>query len=223
VRSLVDQGVVPDFSTLPTVGPAEALAAQRYPTVERQDLPAGLGIAQVSPVPGRVIYFYGEPPSGALPGDFPPIDSVTFEVGLPSVGIATAPPWLVPDHLKIDYEVFFLRAMTLTRDWVEVIGNSVTGETWWVPREDVAFTAWPEFLLGVNSVETFDEDANPVRYRPTDESDVLSASWAPLPPVGVRGDWLEVATINLADRIQPYGWIRWREGDRLLVSYSPLE
>jgi hypothetical protein len=58
-----------------------------------------------------------------------PSDRATFRAAQPSVDIATAPPWLVPQHLKMDYEIFHLRVVTLTPDWIEVIGNMQTGET----------------------------------------------------------------------------------------------
>jgi hypothetical protein len=112
--------------------------------------------------------------------------------------------------------------MTLTPQWVEVIGNSTTGETQWVNRAQVDFTAWQEFLLKVPSVEAFDASANPIRVRPLDASPILSTARAALPPLAVQGDWLKVATGHLADRIQPEGWIRWRREERLLVTYNPL-
>jgi hypothetical protein len=147
---------------------------------------------------------------------------VRFGPGLPSVDIAEAPPWLVPEHLRMDYELFHLRVITLTRDWLEVIGNTRTGETRWIDRSAVRFTGWPEFLLSVNSVVPFDEHAAPIRARPLDESPMLATTTAALPPLAVQGDWLKVSIGHLADRIVPEGWIRWRRGDRLLVAYSPL-
>lgn len=200
-----------------------SLAGQgRYPFVERAELPAGIGIAQVMPKPGDSLHFYRAPGIGENPGDYPPADTVKFGPGLPSVDIAEAPPWLVPDHLKMDYEIFFLRVVTITPMWLEVIGNSRTGETWWVSREAVRFIAWPEFLLTINSVEAFDSEANPVRARPLDDSPILSTAPAALPPLAVQGDWMKVATHELADRMPPDGWIRWRRGDRLLITYNPL-
>jgi hypothetical protein len=198
------------------------LFAQRIPIVARADLPIGLGIARVMPQPGSILRFYGQPGVGQTPDDYPPADVVKFGPGQPSVEILEAPPWLVPEHLKMDYELFQLRALTLTPAWVEVIGNSRTGESWWVDRSQVQFASWPEFLLGVSSVEPFDAEANPVRARPLDNSPILSTASAPLPPLAVQGDWMKVAIGHLADRIQPEGWIRWRRGDRLLVTYSPL-
>jgi hypothetical protein len=74
----------------------------------------------------------------------------------------------------------------------------------------------------VPSVEAFDAEANPVRTRPLDAAPILSTARAALPALAVQGDWLKVKTGHLADRIPPEGWIRWRRGDRLLVTYNPL-
>jgi len=201
---------------------AASVRAQRNPPVKRADLPIGIGIARVLPTPGLILRFYRPPAMGEMPGDYAPSDVVTFGPGLPSVAIAEAPPWLVPEHLKMDYELFQLRVLTLTPQWVEVIGNSTTGETRWEDRSQVEVASWQEFLLSVPSVEAFDAEANPVRARPLDAAPILSTARAALPPLAVQGDWLRVATGDLADRIQPEGWIRWRRGDRLLVLYNPF-
>jgi hypothetical protein len=197
-------------------------AAQRTPQVARADLPIGLGIARVLAKPGTVLRFYRPPAIGENPGDYPPSDVVLFGPGVPSVDIAEAPPWLVPEHLKMDYELFHLRVLTLSAEWVEVIGNSTTGETWWIDRSQVEFADWPEFLLSVPSVEPFDAEANPVRSRALDAAPILSTMRAALPVLAVQGDWLQVATGELADRMPPNGWIRWRRGERLLITYNPV-
>ncbi len=41
-----------------------AAFVQRYPPIARKDLPIGLGIAHVSPLPGRQLAFYREPSAG---------------------------------------------------------------------------------------------------------------------------------------------------------------
>jgi hypothetical protein len=189
-----------------------AAQAQRHPFVDRADLPAGVGIAQVHPKPDGVLPFYAPPAPGEMPGDRPPIDVVRFSAGVPAVDIAEAPPWLVPDHLKMDYEIFYLRAVTLTRDWLEVIGNSTTGETVWIARADASFVPWPEFLIGVHSVEAFEGRTIEVRARPLDDSPLRRATAGPLTALAARGEWLEVED----------GWLRWRRGDRLLLRYNPL-
>lgn len=201
---------------------AESAAAPRMPQIARADLPVGLGVAQVSPQPGGVLRFYGPPQLGELPADAPPAATVRFRAALPSVDIAEAPPWLVPEHLKMDYEIFLLRVTRLTPHWAEVIGNTTTGETWWVDRAGIRFASWPEFLLDVSSVEAFAPEANPVRARPLDSSPVLSTAGGALRVLAVQGDWIQVDTSELADRMPPDGWMRWRDGDRLLVAFNPL-
>ena len=107
-----------------------AAPGPRFPVLALEDLPMGLGIATVSPRPGDVLCFYAMPGIDESPGDRPPVATVTFGPGQPSVEIAEAPPWPVPEHLKMDYEPFHLRVVTLSREWLEVVGNSRTGETW---------------------------------------------------------------------------------------------
>jgi hypothetical protein len=150
------------------------------------------------------------------------MDRVRFGPGVPSVDIVEAPPWLVPQHLKMDYEIFQLRVVTLTPDWLEVVGSMRTGQLVWIDRSAARFTAWPEFLLSVHSVEAIDAATNPVRARPLDSSPILSTARAALPPLAIRGEWMQVATHELADRMPPEGWIRWRRGERLLISWNPL-
>ncbi len=61
-----------------------------------------------------------------------------------------------------------------------------------------------------------------MRARPLDTSPVLATTTDALPPLAVQGDWLKVSISHLADRMPSEGWIRWRRGDRLLVTYNPL-
>lgn len=218
VLLLVGAGI--GMAGAPLNGPA--LPPQRFPIVPERELPLGLGIGHVMPRPGSVLNFYGEPRPGDVPGDLEPVDVVRFGVGVPSVQILEAPPWLVPQHLKMDYELFQFRVLTLSQEWAEVIGNTQTGQSWWIERSAIRFESWPEFLLGVNSVEALDAEANPVRERPFDQSSIMSTAPEPVPPLAVRGEWLKVGTSHLADRIRPEGWIRWRDGERLLIAYNPL-
>jgi hypothetical protein len=193
-----------------------------------QAIPLGLGIAQVPPTPERPLYFYSLSTVAQHPDETAPTDSLTFRQGAHHVEIATAPPWFVPEVLKLDYDALFLRAVTLSHDWVEVVVNTsetlprMIPRTMWVRREAVAFRPWAAFLLDVAAVEPLDQEANPIRTGPSDEAAVLSAAWLPVRPLAVQGDWLLVSTLGLADRIPPAGWLRWRGEDRLLVAYAIL-
>lgn len=201
---------------------AGLLFSGTYHRPQQTDLPVGVGI--VSPVldPERPLYFYGVTDFDALPHTLVPQDSLTFAQGPYHTDIATAPPWFVPETMKLDYDLLALRAKTLTRHWIEVIVNQRTGETRWVSREAVDFASWPDFLLDVISVETPDPAANPIRSGPFDAAPVRAQTTALLQPLAVQGEWLQVGPSMLTDEAAPKGWIRWTDGARLLIVYSRL-
>ena len=187
---------------------------------------ADIGVGMVKPnvVDGAVMYFYGPPDENGFAPTSAPIDSVTFAASTHHVDIATAPPWLVPEVLKLDYGFLLFRARSLTRFWVEVIVNNTNGQTAWLPRSEVDFVPWVDFFLTVFAVEPIDVVANPLRARPFSYSDPAlppsGTDWF-YEPIEIRGDWIHV---RLRSQSQPErdGWFRWREGDRLAVSYSLL-
>lgn len=184
--------------------------------------PLGVGIVRPGLTAGETLYFYGVPGLDRMPDEEVPFDSLVFVQGEHNVDIAYAPPWFMPELLKLDYDILYMRAQTLTRRWIEVVVNRQTGETRWIDRSAVTFTDWSGFLLDVVAVEVVDPEANPVRSGPDTITAVLSTAKGPLRPLAVSGSWMQVSTSGLADRIVPTGWIRWRDGDRLLITWSPL-
>lgn len=191
-------------------------------TEEVRDPALGLGMAAPIMELG-VFHFYNTPAMDQLPGTFQPTDSLVFEKGEHFTNIISAPPWFVPAHLKLDYDLLLLKVITLSRNWMEVEVNSIDGTTRWVDRNELTFVTWPEFISTVNTVEIIDTETNPVRLKPLDHAAILAeGANALLVPLAVRGDWLMVSTDGLADRIVPTGWIRWRDGERLLVRYNLL-
>lgn len=151
------------------------------------------------------------------------MDSLVFAQGPFHVDIGSAPPWFVPAHMKLDHDLLLLRAITLSSNWVEVVVNEADGRTAWVARSQGILRLWPEFILSATAVETLDPATNPIRVKPLEEAAVLAdGADAMLAPVAVQGDWLQVRTHEIADRIAPTGWIRWRKDGRLLIDYSLL-
>jgi hypothetical protein len=183
---------------------------------------AGVGIVMPELQAGQVLRLYSPPDVDQMPDQTIPTDSVTIVQSEYGVEIGYAPPWFAPELVKLDYELLHLRARTLTRYWIEVVVNQKTGETRWVDRQAVRFAEWPTFLLEVFAVEVIHPNSNPVRARPDKRSPVLSTARASLRPLAIQGDWMQVSTDGLADKIVPTGWIRWRDGNRLLVEYSLL-
>ncbi|MBK8498679.1 MAG: hypothetical protein IPL52_07645 [Flavobacteriales bacterium] len=183
-----------------------------------------LGMGMVSPrlEPG-VLRFYAMPDLDQPPDHAAVSDSIVFVQGEYHVEIAYAPPWFVPAHLKLDYDLLLVRAVTIAQNWIEVVVNEQDGRTAWLFRQDLELRLWHEFILGVVAVEILDPSVNPIRLKPLEHAAVLAdGADALLKPLAVQGDWLMVSTNGLADRIVPTGWIRWRDGEKLLVDYSLL-
>lgn len=107
---------------------------QRIPFVERHDLPIGLGIAHVAPLPGGVLHFYGTPGIGETPHAYPPSDTVRFGPGQPSVDIAQAPPWPVPDSPILATTTAALPPLAVQGDWLKVsighLADRIVPEGW---------------------------------------------------------------------------------------------
>lgn len=182
----------------------------------------GTGIVKPQISPGSVLRFYGVPPHGASPDDVAPFDSLMIGESLYGLDVTYAPPWFVPEGLKMDYEILLLRAMTVTRDWIEVVVNRTNGMTRWVRRDQVSFQEWSDFLLSVFSVEVLSPRKNPLRSGPSEKTAVIKSNVRVLYPLAVRGFWLRVSTTEPFDRVLRSGWIRWTDGKRLLISFSLL-
>lgn len=183
--------------------------------------PMGLGIAKPDMQLSQALYLYARPEFNQLPDMLAPTDSITFREQPGFIDIATAPPYLVPEALKLDCNTFFFRVISLSRYWAEVIVNNQHGQTAFIDRSRITYLSWPDFFLQVYGVERLDTESNPVRLKPSDQAGILaSGPNISLQVLAVQGDWLEVSTHGLADRIPPTGYIRWRNANQLLVVYS---
>lgn len=182
----------------------------------------GTGIVKPHITPGSVLYFYGVPSHGVSLDDVAPFDSLLIGESRYGLDVTYAPPWFVPEGLKMDYEILLLRAMTVTRDWIEVVVNRTNGMTRWVRRDQVSFQEWSDFLLSVYSVELMNPKRNPLRSGPSEKTAIIKTNTRILYPLAVRGFWLRVSTTEPFDRVLRSGWIRWTDGKHLLISFSLL-
>jgi len=181
----------------------------------------GNGVVSISPEDGRVLRFYGRPQHHELPENLQTIDSLTFKTTRHYIEMATAPPWFVPLYMKLDYGILQLVAVTVQRNWIEVIVNKSNGQTQWVYRPDVGFSYWPDFLLNVHSVELLNPTDFPPRIKPMDHAsqDHTVDPNGIFYPVSVKDDWLQV---HPDKEVGHDIWVRWKRDGILLVSYSML-
>jgi hypothetical protein len=200
------------------------LLGASWPSPDPIDLPVGIGVAQVR-FTEAPLYFYGD--AASHPSATLPFDSLTFQSGPHHVEIAYAPPWLTPEVLKLDYDLLYFRVVSLRRAWVEVVVHTSDvrwpPQTMWIDREAVAFLSWPEFLLGVFSVESLDPISTPLRLAPDDSAAPAAFhAQADFRVIAVQSDWMLVEGTDANESHTPRGWLRWRRDERLLIAYNLL-
>lgn len=187
-------------------------------------LPTGLGMAKPHLSHGKLIYFYHLNPIGMQPYQIRPVDSILIHKTASHFEISYAPPWFFPEVMKLDYDLLLFRTITVSKYWMEIVVNKQTGITYWISRDDAEFIDWANFLLDVFDVELIDPETNPLRLKPLNHAGIVATTPErfSLKPLAINGDWMMVPTLGLADRIVPYGWIRWRKDDVLRIKYSLL-
>ena len=202
------------------------LATVPLASAQPPDLPLGLGIA--TPVElgaASPLYFYGSP--DGHPHTASPLDSLTIREGAHHYEIDRAPPWLDPEVARMDGDLLSLRVVSLRRHWAEVVVHNRDvrwpPRTMWVDRDRIAFRPWAAYWLEIHSVET--QHAAPIHAGPGSDMPAVGRTEAgrPLQVLQTHHGW---ARVGLAEAREAesglLGWIRWHDGERLLVRYSVL-
>ncbi|HMB92043.1 MAG TPA: hypothetical protein VKP65_14405 [Rhodothermales bacterium] len=191
------------------------------------DPPLGVGVVVPHQSLDHPLYFFDRPHDSAWEQHVP-MDSLTFQEGPYHIVMDHVPSGFAPLLQKLDYQILFLQAKTLTSaGWIEVILNQETGEVAWVRHRDITFSTWEDFLLGVFAVEILDPASNRLVANPGNHAaDVwsLAAERQAFRPLAIQGNWMRVAPMEdgQVDKDARRAWIRWRDEDRLLIQYALL-
>jgi hypothetical protein len=169
-----------------------------------------------------VIYFYSNAESGNLDNYSEPFDSLVFSENATSIEIIYAPPWFMPAHLKLDYEILYLRILSVNSKLVEIIVNETNGQSAYIDRTKGEIIYWPDFLLTVSSVEQLNPKDNPVRIKPLSHAALVSYEFTFLRPFRISNQWMQVELLNSQFQSEGKGWIKWEECGKLLIKYSLL-
>lgn len=136
--------------------------------------------------------------------------------------------WLKPELLWLDYGEFNFRCISRFEDCFELVVNNQTGETLWLRASDIAqFMTWEEYLMGMFSVRRLPEIPQRIYSEPDDTSAEIPYEGQDCFAVkSLIGNWIEITTPDYCDgnfeesnTSFKRGWIKWREGNRLLIEY----
>jgi hypothetical protein len=204
--------------TEPVITPVMFLLPQKNEQTEM-----GLGMAKPDFYNKRVLYFYS-PNLEKSVLEHTPADSIVFtQTEHHHYDISYAPPWFYPEHLKMDYEILYMKVLTFSREWIEVEVNRETGLSSWISASDVEVLFWPEFLLTVFSIENLDPHENLLRIKPLSHaSEFHIKEYEFLSPVMIKDSWIKVNLMD--DDFNKVGeaWLQWHSDRKLLIDYSLL-
>jgi len=188
---------------------------------------SALGVGFFSPdfYSQKTFYFHPEPTPGRPLDNHQAYDSLVFyQSEIDFFQISYAPPYLVPAHLKMDYDLIYFRVKRMARNYLEIVVNETTGRTTIVDRFSGEMVFWPDFILKANTVEFPDGMVQAYKIKPLDHASALKTEkvYPFMRPESISGFWLEVSLLN--QEFQPEGraWIKWRDEYQLLVNYSLL-
>lgn len=183
----------------------------------------GLGMFTPNFYENKTLYFYENLTQGKSVQEHTPIDSITFkqhEYG--GFDIATAPPWLVPDHLKLDYDMLYFKVKSISHDFIEVVVNTTNNQTSFVDRYAGKLQYWPEFLLGIHSVEFLQPTNYKVYVKPLDYAGTVATPYSFMRPIKIQNEWMYVELQGDDFKEVGKGWIRWTKDGNLLITYNLL-
>ncbi len=206
----------------PPASPPVSTVAHHAPinTGDQQKFPMGIGMAAPNVSDQQVIYFYNNPYQKNASST--PADSLVIAAAQYGPDISYAPPWFAPVHLKMDYGILLIRAISAGKNFIEVRVNEYTGQTAYLDRTQIGMQYWPEFLLNINSVEQITRQDNPVRIKPLSHASIVNGDYEFLRPINIRQHWMQVEMLNGDFQKTGQGWIQWKKDGQLLITYSLL-
>ena len=193
-----------------------------YTPLPQNSSTMGLGFFQPDFYNHGTIHFYGNVNLEKSLDEHSPTDSIVFTQNELGFNTSYAPPWLFPEHLKLDYGIVMFKVLGMGDDFLKVEVNKQTGQFSYLPKQLGRFIPWPEFLLSVNSAQLVDKSVQKVRLKPLDHASEISSDFEWLIPLLVQEDWMYVKLVDGNHREQGKGWIQWQRNNRLLIRYSLL-
>jgi hypothetical protein len=188
-----------------------------------QEEKPGLGFFKPTLFDTPALYFYGNPNFMEPVMEHPAFDSLSFQqLEYGGYDISYAPPWFAPHHLKLDYDMLYLKVVGVTGDFAEVVVNKVTGRTAYINRYAGKIIYWPDFLLHVHSIKMLPEREQTIRVKPLDYAGEVNIPHVFMKPVMVKEKWVKVQLLDDDFQDVGEGCVRWRDENGLLIGYSLL-
>jgi hypothetical protein len=185
----------------------------------------GIGFVHINFEQNAVLDFY------ASPKDKAPIKKIEFfnDESINSWNIRdidNQQKWLKPEILHLDNFGFIFRCLRVKGDWQEVVVDNEKGTTYWLKKSALTtFKDWETTLKEMFSVQRLADKNQKIRNLPSNKSNEIQYEERDFFHVkSMKGDWIQIFTPDYAEDYDIKtkvisGWIKWREGKKLLIEY----
>lgn len=188
----------------------------------------GIGIVSIDSDSKPIVRFYKNP------NDKKAVRTVEFfdDKSINSFNIKnleTQKVWLRPEAFRSEYPAFSFRCKSKTRNWYEVIVNNKNGKSLWIKKERFTkLLSWETYLKNTYVIERLAKYKQPIRKFPaTDSTKIRYAGQDCFQVKSMKGEWLEIYTSDFCrsgygepeKTTIKSGWIKWKNGNTLLIDY----
>jgi len=129
--------------------------------------------------------------------------------------------WLQPESMWLDYGLFKFRCKTKKKDRYEVYVSG--SQTMWIKVKNYTdYFSWEDYLKNMFSIERSDKKTQFIYSRPFTKSAKIKSENDCFEVKQMQNEWIKVETAGHCEsekRIS--GWIKWRDGNRILINYYP--
>jgi hypothetical protein len=166
------------------------------------------------------LYFYGNINLEKGMSEHMPMDSLVFENNeLNELSTSYAPPWLYPEHLRLDYGIIYFKVIGTGFDFLKVEANKLTGQVTYLDKNKGTFLSWPEFIMLNNSLMFNEKSEGSVYNKPFENAGKIPLQFEFIKPLLIQDDWIYAKLVDENLKENGKGWIRWKKGKELLITY----
>lgn len=125
-----------------------------------------------------------------------------------------------PFAFHVDYFVLALKCVKKQANRYEVVVNERTGLKKFVNANDptLRFETWEDHILKLFSI-SFDQTENPMLETLQGQMKNVVLPNMPFHPIKVKGEWLKIKWDTPNETKSDVGWIRWKNGGKLLIEF----
>lgn len=127
-----------------------------------------------------------------------------------------------PRQFYPEYDIIHFDVLKESEEAYKVLTDSKNNVTKSVGKDTslLEFYTWEEYLM--EYYLSFNPESNPLREKPSEEADIIyKYNDYFFKGIEIKGDWIKIecnSDCKECDKGDLTSWIRWREGEKLLVS-----